>query len=135
MPNPIAIQTEIRVADVLALLNEGETRWYLCYNIARLLEPQIRELLAVPASVEYFKSGFEHYCVIDDKFNRDAFEGGIMKQISEWTMRYYGTAVANHTEISGLGYDRGGMDSRAIRADILSRVLADDPDAVFRIEC
>lgn len=138
MTKPICIQTEISVADVLKLMRTGETRWYICYNIAVLLESKLKA--AHMATFGFFpekmnKSGFDHYCMIHEFYDGDRFESMILQQLSVMTMKHFGTEIVNHVELSNLGWDVGTPNSREFRMELLNLAIQDDPGAVFRIEC
>ena len=74
------IQTEVRVADILALLIAGNTRYFICHNVAYL----IREKLAqVPGYAEFSKldimyganenDGLPYFFVITDSEGKERF--------------------------------------------------------------
>ena len=132
----LKIQTEIRVADLLALYNKGETRWFLCYNIALMIRPQL-EAITKNFFVEDGtpSTGFREYAMIDDGFCSGHFERLIILQISAWTEKYYNKSVQDHTDISGLGFLQGFASSRIFRRNLLELVLLDDRDAVIKVEC
>lgn len=133
----LQIQTEIRVADLLALYNKGETRWFLCHNVALMIRPQLEAI-----TKDFFvddgvtvSTGYREYCMIDDGFRPYHFENLLMHQFSAWTEKYYNTKVHDHTDISGLGFAEGFETARSFRRNLLEMVLADDRDAVLKVEC
>jgi hypothetical protein len=151
MRKPVTIQTEIRVADLLMLYRRHATSYFLCFNIAKMLEnkleqhPDWEKHCAAMAraysanSVESMRmSGFYYYDFMDIYMNRPRFEELILDQLQEVINKYSpgpngDWEILSHSEINFLA-DLAHMEYRKYRESILSKWLEADPEAVLTIE-
>lgn len=135
---------QVPVSTVLALLKEGNTAYFLCYNVAGLL---------VPAFERHFyeqwtkykdnnfenhdvKSGYYAFAFIQFNLKKSAeFEKSMFEDnITIWVKKYFETSdVDTMTRLNYLADDLN-MDRRKFRVLLLEKVLADNPDAMFHVK-
>lgn len=101
MYKPVTIQTEIRVADVLAFYRKHATSYFLCLNLAKMLEnklehhPDWQKYCAAMArdyplsSVETMRmSGFYFFDFMGIYMNHSRFEDLILDQLQHAINKY-----------------------------------------------
>ena len=151
MSKPTTIQTEIRVADVLALYGNRATSDFLCFNIAKMLADKLEQhpkwekhvtdnaLVYGPFTLTRFKkSGFYYYDFMDIFMNRPQFEKLILAHLELAVNKYFpGPSgewkLYSHAEINFLA-DLNKMERREFREELLAKMVEADPEAVFVIE-
>jgi len=151
MHTPVTIQTEIRVADLLKFYRLHATSYFLCFNIAKMLENKLEqhpdwEKHRVAMECDYSassvismkQSGFYYYDFMDIYMNRPRFEELILDQLQDAINKYSpgpngDWEILSHSEINFLA-DIARMEKREYRESILSKWLEMDPEAVMTIE-
>lgn len=134
---------QVPVSAVLALLKEGETSYFLCYNVAVMLLPAF-ERDFYEQWTKYKDNNFEHedvksgyYAFRFIKFNLKSaeFEESMFKDnLTNWVKKYF--EVSGVDTMTSLNYvaDDLNMDRRKFRIRLLEKVLADNPDAMFNVK-
>lgn len=151
MSKPTTIQTEIRVADVLAFYGNRATSYFLCFNIAKMLADKLEQnpkwenhvtdnaRCFSEKNVTGFKqSGFYYYDFMDIFMNRPRFEELILAQLELAVNKYFpgpsgDWKLYSHAEINFLA-DLNNMERREFREELLAKMVEADPEAVFVIE-
>lgn len=134
---------QVPVSAVLALLKEGETRYFLCYNVAVLLVPEFEQhfydkwapFKEVKFEPEDMQSGYYAFSFIQFKIKSAEFEESMFSDnITNWMEKHFGEPKVN--DISGLNYMaiKFSMEPRAFRILLLEKVLTDNPDAMFHVK-
>ena len=134
---------QVPVSAVLALLKEGETSYFLCYNVAVMLVP-IFEREYYEQWTAYkdnnfdnheMKSGYYAFAFIKFILRSAEFETSMFKDnLTNWVQQYFGTLeVDSMTRLNYLADDLN-MDRRKFRVLLLEKVLADNPDAMFHVK-
>lgn len=135
---------QVPVSAVLALLKEGNTAYFLCYNVAVTLVPAF-ERDFYEQWTKYKDNNFEHedvksgyYAFRFIKFNLKKsaeFEKSMFEDnLTKWVEKYFETSdVDTMTRLNYLADDLN-MDRRKFRVLLLEKVLADNPDAMFHVK-
>lgn len=134
---------KVPVSAVLALLKEGETSYFLCYNVAVMLLP-VFERDYYEQWTKYKDKKFEHedvksgyYAFRFIKFNLQSaeYENSMFEDnLTIWVKKYFETSeVDTMTRLNYLADDLN-MDRRKFRVLLLEKVLADNPDAMFHVK-
>lgn len=145
------IETEIRVADLLALYSQGTTSRFLCFNIAKMIASELMwhpewagfnslwEDSSTPGTIDSYKtSGFYYYDFIERCMDKDQFEKLVVAQleiaIQEYFPTTHGVGIWSHYSID---YVAGinGKPEREFRQILLTKIVEKDPEAVFVIAC
>ena len=134
---------QVPVSAVLALQKEGETAFFLCYNVAVLLVPAF-ERHFYEQWTQYKDKNFEHedvksgyYAFRFIKFNLKSaeFENSMFEDnLTKWVEKYFGRSEVD--TLTRLNYvaDDLNMNRRKFRVLLLEKVLADNPDAMFHVK-
>lgn len=134
---------QVPVSAVLALLKEGETAYFLCYNVAVMLVPTFERHFYVKW-MRYKDNDFDnqdvesgYYAFAFIKFNLKVaeFEESMFKDnLTNWVKKYFETSDVD--TLTRLNYvaDDLNMDRRKFRILLLEKVLADNPDAMFNVK-
>ena len=128
---------------MLALLKEGETAYFLCYNVAVMLVPTFERHFYVKW-MRYKDNDFDnqdvesgYYAFAFIKFNLKVaeFEESMFKDnLTNWVKKYFETSdVDTLTRLNYVAADLN-MDCRKFRIRLLEKVLADNPDAMFNVK-
>ena len=134
---------QVPVSSVLALLKEGETRYFLCYNVAVLLVPEFEQhfydkwaqFKEVKFEYEDMQSGYYAYSFVQFYLNSKEFEETMFSDnITKWVEKHFGEPKVN--DINGLNYMaiKFSMEPREFRILLLEKVLSDNPDAMFHVK-
>ena len=134
---------QVPVSAVLALLKEGETAYFLCYNVAVTLVPAF-ERDFYEQWTKYKDKNFEHedvksgyYAFRFIKFNLKSaeFENSMFgDNLTKWVEKYFERSeVDTQTRLNYLADDLN-MERRKLRIVLLEKVLADNPDAMFHVK-
>lgn len=148
------IQTEVRVADILALLIAGNTQYFICHNVAYL----IRDKLAlIPGYVEFSKlnimygvnDGLPYFFVITDSEGKERYtpkEFNLSYQIVEQLNSFHCRMTNEYPYCSDEVLNDGLLEwytprnsspyfywSRVARVEFLRAIVKADPDAVLSI--
>lgn len=134
---------KVPVSAVLALLKEGNTAYFLCYNVAVLLVPAL-ERDFYDQWTEYkednfedqdVKSGYYAFFFIHLRLKSVVFEESIFEDnLTKWVEKYFERSeVDNMARLNYLANDLK-MDNRTFRILLLETVLADNPDAMFHVK-
>lgn len=148
------IQTEVRVADLLALLTAGNTRYFICHNVAYL----IRDKLAlIPGYVEFSKlnimyganDGLPYFFVITDSEGKERYtpkEFNLSYQIVDQLNSFHCRMTAEYPYCSDEVLNDGLLEwytprnnspyfywSRVARVEFLRAIVKAEPDAVLSI--
>lgn len=134
---------QVPVSAVLALLKEGETSYFLCYNVAVMLVPTLERHFYVKW-MRYKDNNFDnhdvesgHYAFRFIKFNLKKsaeFETSMFKDnLTNWVQQYFGTLEVDTIGLNRLAAELN-MDRRKFRVLLLEKVLADNPDAMFNVK-
>ena len=134
---------QVPVSAVLALLKEGETSYFLCYNVAVLLVPAFERdfydqwMKYKDANFENqdVKSGYYAFSFIQFKIKSAEFEESMFSDnLTEWVKKHFGRPeVDTMTRLNYLA-DDFTMERRKFRILLLEKVLADNPDAMFHVK-
>ena len=134
---------QVPVSAVLALLKEGETSYFLCYNVAVLLVPAFERDFYVKW-MRYkdnnfenhdVKSGYYAFAFIQFNLKVAEFENSMFEDnLTIWVKKYFETSDVD--DMASLNYlaDYLNMDRRKFRILLLEKVLADNPDAMFHVK-
>lgn len=141
------IQSEIRVADILAVFEQNKDNFYICYVVANQLRDQIEKLPGYHEfKEEYYsldsESDFgEHYSFLlgyggagmlcDNVVGY--FNTHIEKHFPDtdtFSTFFYSHTLLEYQEIDDLGFFQW---NRVARIKMLQRILKDDPEAVISI--
>jgi hypothetical protein len=151
MRKPSTIQTEIRVADLLAFYRKHATSHFLCFNVAKMLVNKLEQHpdwekhcaamardYTVLAGITMKQSGFYYYDFMDIYMNRSRFEELILDQLQDAINKYSpgpngDWEILSHADINFLA-DIARMEPREYRDSVLSKWLEADPEAVLTIE-
>lgn len=141
-------QFEIPVRDVLALLKEGKTEFFTCYNVAVCLIPYFeshhyekwarhKERSVESTMRDYgddrlIVSGYYAFNFIMNHFVLGTFEYCIINQLCEWLYARFGAAGKSFQTLMQFA-DRAGMTNRELRIQLMEFALSEDPDATFKI--
>lgn len=131
---------QVPVSAVLALLKEGETSYFLCYNVAVMLLPAFeREYYEQWAAYkennfdnQEVKSGYYAYAFIQFNLKVAEFEESMLEDnLTKWVEKYF-----ERSEVDTMNRlaDDLNMDRRKFRVLLLEKVLADNPDAMFHVK-
>ena len=134
---------QVPVSAVLALLKEGNTAYFLCYNVAVTLVPAF-ERDFYEQWTKYKDKNFEHedvksgyYAFRFIKFNLKSaeFENSMFgDNLTKWVEKYFERSeVDTQTRLNYLADDLN-MERRKLRIVLLEKVLADNPDAMFHVK-
>ena len=148
------IQTEVRIADILKLLEEENTRYFICHNVAYL----IRDKLAlVPGYAEFPKRGsvygdtygVPYFFVITDSLGMERYTPKefnmsyqIVEQLNSFHLRMSNEPPYPSDEVLNDGMlnqycSRNNTPyfhwSRVARVEFIRAIVKFDPDAVLRI--
>ena len=133
---------QVPVSAVLALLKEGETSYFLCYNVAVMMLP-IFEREYYEQWTAYKENNFDnedvgsgYYAFRFIKFNlRSAeFETSMFEDnLTNWVQQYFGTLEVDAIGLNCLAAELN-TDRRKFRILLLEKVLADNPDAMFNVK-
>ncbi len=134
---------QVPVSTVLALLKEGNTAYFLCYNVAVTLVPAF-ERDFYEQWTKYKDNNFEHedvksgyYAFRFIKFNLKSaeFEKSMFEDnLTKWVEKYFETSdVGTGSHLNYLADDLN-MERRKLRIVLLEKVLADNPDAMFHVK-
>lgn len=134
---------QVPVSAVLALLKEGNTAYFLCYNVAVTLVPAF-ERDFYEQWTKYkdnnfenhdVKSGYYAFAFIQFNFKVAEFEKSMFEDnLTKWVEKYFETSdVDTMTRLNYLADDLN-MDRRKFRVLLLEKVLADNPDAMFHVK-
>ena len=133
---------QVPVSAVLALLKEGETSHFLCYNVAVVMLP-IFEREYYEQWTAYKENNFDnedvgsgYYAFRFIKFNlRSAeFETSMFEDnLTNWVQQYFGTLEVDAIGLNCLAAELN-TDRRKFRILLLEKVLADNPDAMFNVK-
>ena len=134
---------QVPVSAVLALLKEGETSYFLCYNVAVMLVPTF-ERHFYEQWTKYkdnnfenhdVKSGYYAFAFIQFNLKVAEFEESMFKDnLTNWVKKYFETSdVDTLTRLNYLADDLN-MDRRKFRVLLLEKVLADNPDVMFHVK-
>lgn len=134
---------QVPVSAVLALPKEGETAYFLCYNVAVTLVPAF-ERDFYEQWTKYKDKNFEHedvksgyYAFRFIKFNLKSaeFENSMFgDNLTKWVEKYFERSeVDTQTRLNYLADDLN-MERRKLRIVLLEKVLADNPDAMFHVK-
>lgn len=134
---------QVPVSAVLALLKEGETSYFLCYNVAVMLVPTFERHFYVKW-MRYkdnnfdnhdVKSGYYAFRFIKFNLKKSAeFETSMFKDnLTNWVQQYFGTLEVDTIGLNCLAAELN-MDRRKFRVLLLEKVLADNPDAMFHVK-
>ncbi len=129
---------QVPVSTVLALLKEGNTAYFLCYNVAVTLVPAF-ERHFYEQWTQYkdnnfenhdVKSGYYAFAFIQFNLKKSAeFENSMFEDnITIWVKKYFETLDVNALAVLL------NMDRRKFRVLLLEKVLADNPDAMFHVK-
>ena len=152
-------QYEIPVRDVLALMKEGKTAYYTCYNAAMCMIPYFEthhyEMWAKHKE-HFFKaaernedshldihSGYYAYYFITKNFMGDTFENSIINQLCEWQKDVYRMSIrlkldSDEFECNSFPdllrfADLKGIKHRQLRVQLMEHALKLNPDATFKV--
>lgn len=148
------IQTEVRVADILALLIAGNTRYFICHNVAYL----IRDKLALIPGYDKMPEresmygdtyGVPYFFVITDSEGKERFtpkEFNLSYQIVEQLNSFHCRMTDEYLYCTDEVLNDGLLEwytprnnspyfywSRVARVEFLRAILKFDPDAVLSI--
>jgi hypothetical protein len=133
---------QVPVSAVLALLKAGETSYFLCYNVAVMLVPTFERHFYVKwmrykdndFDNQDVKSGYYAFAFIKFNLKVAEFEESMFKDnLTNWVKTYFETSdVDTMTRLNYLADDLN-MDRRKFRIRLLEKVLADNPDATFKV--
>lgn len=134
---------QVPVSAVLALLKEGETSYFLCYNVAVLLVPAF-ERHFYEEWTKYKDDNFEnedvksgYYAFRFIKFNLKVaeYENSMFEDnLTIWVKKYFETSDVDSMPRLNFLADDLNMDRRKFRVLLLEKVLADNPDAMFHVK-
>ena len=141
-------QFEIPVRDVLALLKEGKTEFFTCYNVAVCMIPYFeshhyekwarhKESAMVNTMRDYgddrlIVSGYYAFSFIMNHFVLGTFEYCIINQLCGWLHTRFGAEGKSFQTLMQFA-DRKGMTNRELRIQLMEFALSEDPDATFKI--
>lgn len=134
---------QVPVSAVLALLKEGETSYFLCYNVAVMLLPaferhfyeQWTKYKENNFDNQEVKSGYYAFAFIQFNLKVAEFEESMFEDnLTKWVEKHFGEPKVNDS--IGLNYMaiKFSMKPRAFRILLLEKVLADNPDAMFHVK-
>jgi len=133
---------QVPVSAVLALLKEGETFYFLCYNVAVMLLPTF-ERHFYEQWTKYkdknfenhdVKSGYYAFAFIQFNLKVAEFEESMFEDnLTKWVQQYFGTLEVDTIGLNCLAAELN-MDRRKFRVLLLEKVLADNPDAMFNVK-
>lgn len=135
---------QVPVSTVLALLKEGNTAYFLCYNVAVALVPaferdfyeQWTKFKDNNFENHDVKSGYYAFAFIQFNLKESAeFENSMFEDnLTKWVEKYFERSeVDTQTRLNYLADDLN-MDRRKLRIVLLEKVLADNPDAMFNVK-
>ena len=151
MESVINYQTEIRIADLLALMETDKCKHYLCHNVAYLLRGRIAE---IPGYQQYenvqrsYIARFNHhetnaipYYFINDEYDRIKHHDltpQIVSQLNEWVRKFkpgieLDDYMLDEFKISLVVFGEYRFSERGIRIELLRKIVKVDPDAVLSI--
>lgn len=151
MESVINYQTEIRIADLLALMETDKCKHYLCHNVAYLLRDRIAE---IPGYQQFentqrsYIALFNHheinaipYYFINDEYDKIKHHDltpQIVSQLNEWVRKFKpGIELDDYTldefKISLVVFGEYRFSERGIRIELLRKIVKADPDAVLSI--
>lgn len=151
MHKPVTIQTELRVADVLAFYRKHAVSHFLCLNIAKMLKNKLEQHpdwqthedamhrdYSISSVRSMKNSGFYFYDFIGIYMNQSRYEDLILEQLQHAINKYSpgpngDWEILSHAEINFLA-NLAHMEMREYREFVMSKWLEADPDAVFVIE-
>lgn len=133
------------VRDVLALLKEGNTAYFICYNIAVLMIPifekdyyeqwqEYKESNFGNLQPEFIKSGFHVFSFCHHILEKGMhLEISVFRHLEDWMLRHF-----NEHDVCNLSYlnfiaNQKCMTPRELRISLLEKVVEENPDAMFNI--
>lgn len=141
-------QLEIPVRDVLALLKEGKTDFFTCYNVAVCMIPYFEshhyekwarhKEWSMENTVENYgddrliTSGYYAFNFVMNNFVSGVFEYCIINQLCEWLYARFGAAGKSFQTLMQFA-DRAGMTNRELRIQLMEFGLSQNPDATFKV--
>ena len=141
-------QFEIPVRDVQALLKEGKTDFFTCYNVAVCMIPYFeshhyekwarhKERSVETTMRDYgddrlIVSGYYAFNFIMNNFVVGTFEYCIINQLCEWLYARFGAAGKSFQTLMQFA-DRAGMTNRELRMQLMEFGLSQNPDATFKV--
>lgn len=157
MESVINYQTEIRIADLLALMETDKCKHYLCHNVAYLLRDRIAEIpgyrqyentqRSYIAGSNYEDIDYHHetnaipYYFINDEYDRikhHELTPQIVSQLNEWVRKFkpgieLDDYMLDEFKISLVVFGEYRFSERGIRIELLRKIVKADPDAVLSI--
>lgn len=135
---------QVPVSAVLALLKEGNTSYFLCYNVAVTLVPAF-ERDFYEQWTKYkdnnfenhnVKSGYYAFAFIQFNLKKSAdFENSMFEDnLTIWVKKYFETSDVDTMKRLNYLADDLNMERRKLRIVLLEKVLADNPDAMFHVK-
>lgn len=141
-------QFEIPVRDVLALLKEGKTEFFTCYNVAVCMIPYFeshhyekwarhKEWSVETTMRDYgddrlIVSGYYAFNFIMNHFVLGTFEYCIINQLCGWLHACFGAEGKSFQPLMQFA-DRKGMTNRELRIQLMEFGLSQNPDATFKV--
>ena len=150
------IQTEIRFADILALLKTKNVKFYLCHHVAYM----IRDKLAlIPGYNERMKEVREEnsawfaetleyemrsgpFYFIYDKHLPNSLEEQVVGQLNAWMVKlnpeidvcnFYNRSLHTWGLKQAIGDNKNHLGNRESRVALLEKILEIDPEAVLSV--
>lgn len=157
MESVINYQTEIRIADLLALMEADKCKHYLCHNVAYLLRDRIAEIpgyrqyetaqRSYIAGSNYEDIDYQHetnaipYYFINDEYdiiNHHDLTPQIVSQLNEWVRKFkpgieLDDYMFDEFKISLVLFGAYRFNDRGIRIELLQKIVEAEPDAVLSI--
>lgn len=157
MESVINYQTEISIADLLALMESDKCKHYLCHNVAYLLRDRIAE---IPGYQQYENTqrsniarinhddidchhetnAIPYYFINDeyDKIKHHDLTPQIVSQLNEWVRKFkpgieLDDYMFDEYKISKVVFGEYRFNDREIRIELLRKIVKVNPDAVLSI--
>lgn len=152
MSNPTSVQAQVKLADIKRLLMDNVCQFYLCHNVAHLLEPNLEKVF--PEYREFANEGMDgligyngiaYYFLCEREYVTDLDHQVVsciqnyMREIDHDSCAgvYQPSAIYlfRHTMMKFLGITNGSnWTGRRLRIDTLGKILSVYPDATMPIE-
>lgn len=150
-PTSVQVQAQVKLADIKRLLMDNVCQFYLCHNVAHLLEPNLEKVFP-----EYRKfanegmdgligfNGIAYYFLCEREYVTDLdhqvvsciqnYMKAIDPSLSD-DLQPNASYLVRHTMMKFLGITNGSnWTGRRLRIDTLGKILSVFPDATMPIE-
>lgn len=157
MESVINYQTEIRIADLLEIMETDKCKYYICHNVAFMLRDRIAEIPGYQQfetiqrekidridcdEIDCYQetNAIPYYFITDDYdvIKHHNLTPQVVSQLNVW-VRKFNPVVVLHDDffdeykISMVLFGEYSFNERGVRTCLLRKIVAEDPNAVLSI--